>query len=85
MLATREAIQLAEMADTWQSHPARADQTIALVRGVEHVTGEVLLNACVIRFGIRRKIIDHIVLITTDLKLMRLGSYASYEERPEIG
>ena len=32
MLATQEAIQLAEMADTWESHPSRDDQRIALVR-----------------------------------------------------
>jgi hypothetical protein len=37
MLATQEAIALAEMADQWQAHPTRADQTIALVRGVEHM------------------------------------------------
>lgn len=36
MLATQEARQLAEMADTWQTHPTRPEQTIALVRGVEH-------------------------------------------------
>jgi len=52
MLATQEAIHLAEMADTWQTHPTRPDQTIALVRGVEHMWAEcaVPLNACVIRF-----------------------------------
>ena len=52
MLATQEAIQLAEMADTWQPHPTGADQTIALVRGVEPMWTEceVPLNACVIRF-----------------------------------
>jgi hypothetical protein len=57
MLATREAIQLAEMADTWQPHPARADQTIALVRGVEHMWTEceVPLNAGVIRFWHKKK------------------------------
>lgn len=36
MLATQEAIHPAEMADTWQTHPTRTEQTIALVRGVEH-------------------------------------------------
>ena len=36
MLATQEAMQLAQMADKWQTHPTRADQTIALVCGVEH-------------------------------------------------
>ena len=37
MLATQEAMQLAQMADKWQAHPSRANQTITLVRGVEHV------------------------------------------------
>src|SRR6266478_1113396 len=72
MLATQEAIQLAEMANTWQPHPSRAAQTIALVRGVEHMWTEceVPLNACVIRFwNKKKKCTDHIVLITTDLKL----------------
>ena len=57
MLATQEAMQLAAMADTWQTHPTRPDQTIVLVRGVEHMWAEceVPLNACVIRFWIRRK------------------------------
>ena len=52
MLATQEAIALAELADTWDAHPARAEQTIAWVRGVEHMWPEchVPLNACVIRF-----------------------------------
>src|SRR5262249_45108990 len=52
MLATQEAMQLAEMADKWQPHPARAAQTIALGRGVEHMwtEGEVPLHAGVIRF-----------------------------------
>ena len=35
MLATQEAMQLAEIVDTWQAHPSRADQHIALLRGVE--------------------------------------------------
>ena len=87
MLATREAIQLAEMADKWQPHPARADQTIALVRGVEHMWTEceVPLNACVIRFwNKKKKCTDHIVLITTDLKLSAPWIVRHYEERPEI-
>src|SRR5437867_3263367 len=67
MLATQEAIQLAEMADQWQAHPSRAEQTIALVRGVEHMWSEceVPLNACVIRFwNKKKKCTDHIVLVT---------------------
>ena len=57
MLATQEAIALAEMADQWQAHPSRADQSIALVRGVEHMWAEcdVPLNACVIRFWNKKK------------------------------
>jgi hypothetical protein len=60
MLATQEAL------------PSRAEQTIALVRGVEHMWAEcdVPLNACVIRFwNPKKKRPDHIVLVTTDLKL----------------
>jgi hypothetical protein len=87
MLATREAIQLAEMADKWQPHPPRADQTSAVVRGVEHMWTEceVPLNACVIRFwNKRKKCTDHIVLITTDPKLSAPWLVRHYEERPEI-
>jgi hypothetical protein len=87
MLATQEAIQLAAMANKWQPHPARADQTIALVRGVEHMWTEcaVPLNACVIRFwNKKKKCADHIVLITTDLKLSAPWIVRHYEERPEI-
>lgn len=87
MLATQEARQLAELANTWQPHPARADQTIALVRGVEHMwtACEVPLNACVIRFWHKKKkCTDHIVLITTDLKLSASWIVRHYEERPEI-
>src|SRR4029453_11682514 len=87
MLATQEAIQLAEMVDQWQGHPARAAQTIALVRGVEHMWPEceVPLNACVIRFwNTKKKRTDHIVLVTTDLKLNAPWIVRHYEERPEI-
>src|SRR5262245_11180523 len=57
ILATQEAIALAAMADQWQAHPTRADQGIALVRGVEHMWTEctVPLNACVIRFWNKKK------------------------------
>ena len=64
MLATQEAIQLAEMANTWQPHPSRADQTIALVRGVEHrwTACEVPLNAWVIRlWHKKKKCTDHLM------------------------
>ena len=87
MLATQEAIQLAEMADTWAAHPSRATQTIAWVRGVEHMWAEcdVPLNACVIRFwNKKKKRTDHIVLVTTDLKLSAPWIVRHYEERPEI-
>jgi hypothetical protein len=65
MLATQEAIQLAasgHVADI----PPRPEQSIALVRGVEHVGSvEVPLNACVIRFwNKKKKRTDHIILVT---------------------
>jgi len=87
MLATQEAIQLAEMADQWEAHPSRADQTIAFVRGVDHMWSEcdVPLNACVIRFwNKKKKRTDHIVLVTTDQKLNAPWIVRHYEERPEI-
>jgi hypothetical protein len=87
MLATQEAMQLAELADTWQTHPRRPDQTIALVRGVEHMWAEctVPLNACVIRFwNKKKKRTDHIILVTTDLSLSAPWIVRHYEERPEI-
>jgi Transposase DDE domain len=87
MRATQEAIALAEMADQWHAHPTRAEQRIALVRGVEHMwtTCEVPLNACVIRFwNKKKKCTEHIVLVTTDLKLHAPWIVRHYEERPEI-
>ena len=87
MLATQEAIALAELADTWEAHPSRTEQTIAWVRGVEHMWPEchVPLNACVIRFWHKKKQrIDHIVLVTTDLQLSASWIVRHYEERPEI-
>jgi Transposase DDE domain len=87
MLVTQEAIQLAALADTWEAHPSRAEQRIALVRGVEHMWAEceVPLNACVIRFwNKKKKRTDHIVLVTTDLKLSASWMVRHYEERPEI-
>ncbi len=87
MLATQEAMHLAAMADTWQAHPARAEQTMTLVRGVEHrwTECEVPLNACGIRFWKKKKKRpDHIVLVTTNLELNAPWSVRHYEERPEI-
>ena len=87
MLATQEAIALAARADTWEAHPSRTEQTIAWVRGVEHMWPEchVPLNACVIRFWHKKKQrIDHIVLVTTDLQLSASWIVRHYEERPEI-
>jgi Transposase DDE domain len=87
MLATQEAIQLAAMADKWEAHPSRAEQRIAWVHGVEHMWPEcaVPLNACVIRFwNKKKKCTDHIVLVTTDLKLNAPWMVRHYEERPEI-
>src|SRR6266850_3634847 len=57
MLATQEAIQLAEMAAKWEAHPSRADQRIAWVHGVEPRWAEcaVPLNACVIRYWNKKK------------------------------
>jgi hypothetical protein len=86
-LATQEAIQLAAMADTWAVHPSRAEQRIAWVHGVEHMWPEceVPLNACVIRFWNKKKQrIDHLVLVTTDVKLNASWIVRHYEERPEI-
>jgi hypothetical protein len=87
MLATQEAIQLAEMADQWEPHPSRTNQRIALVRGVEHRWTEcdVPLNACVIRFwNKKKKRTDSIVLVTTDLALNAPWVIRHDEERPEI-
>jgi hypothetical protein len=87
MLATQEAIQLAEMADQWAAHPSRADQYIAFVCGVEHMWHEceVPLNACVIRFwNKKKKRTEHIVLVTSDLELSASWLVRHYEERPEI-
>lgn len=87
MLATQEAIQLAELAEQWAEHPSRDEQHIAFGRGVEHMWAEcdVPLNACVIRFwNKKKKRTDHIVLVTTDLHLSAPWIVRHYEERPEI-
>ena len=87
MLATQEAMQLAEMEGKWAVHPSRAEQHIAWVRGVEHMWPEchVPLNACVIRFwNKKKKRTDHIVLVTTDQELSASWIVRHDEERPEI-
>lgn len=87
MLATQEAMQLAEMAKQWVAHPSRADQHLAFVRGVEPRWNEceVPLNACVMRFWNKKKHrIDHIVLVTSDLERSASWSIRHDEERPEI-
>lgn len=87
MLATQEARQLAAMANKWQPHPSRADQTLALVRGVEQrwTEGEVPLNAWVIRlWNTKKKCTDHRVLLTTDLQRSASWIVRHDEERPEI-
>ena len=67
-LATLEAVPLAAMADKWQAHPTRTDQTLALVPGVEHMWPEsaVPLHACGFAFGIRSKSVL-IILIFDDM------------------
>jgi hypothetical protein len=87
MLATQEAMQLAEMAENWEAHPSRAAQRIAWVHGVEHMWPEchVPLNACVIRcWNKQKKRTDHIVLVTTDLELNAPWIVRHYAERPGI-
>jgi hypothetical protein len=87
MLATQEAMQLAAMADQWDAHPSRAEQRIAWVHGVAHMWPEcaVPLHAGVMRFwNKKKKCPDHIVLVTTDLKLNAPWMVRHDEERPEI-
>ena len=87
MLATQEAMQLAELAGQWDTHPSRADQRLAWVHGIEHMWTEceVPLNACVIRFWHRKKKrTDYIVLVTTEQRLSAPWIVRHYEERPEI-
>lgn len=87
MLSYEEAVKLAEMAGKWQSHPTRPDQQIAFVAGVDHIWDEceVALNACVIRFfNEKKRAIDYIVLVTTDLGLNAKWIVKHYEQRPEV-
>ncbi|MBX3280608.1 MAG: hypothetical protein KF868_21640 [Acidobacteria bacterium] len=78
---------LAEMAGKWQSHPTRPNQQIAFVAGVDHIWDEceVALNACVIRFfNEKKRAIDYIVLVTSDLGLNAKWIVKHYEQRPEV-
>jgi hypothetical protein len=87
MRSYKEAVQLAVLQDAWQPHPSRAHQHIAFVKGVEHLWDacHVPLNACVIRYGNRKKdILDPMVLVTTDQRLTGPWIVRHYEERPEI-
>lgn len=87
MHAYTEAVALATKAAQWVPHPTRADQQIAFVAGVDHVwdTCEVALNACVIRFfNKKKKALDYIVLVTTDLTLSASWIVRHYQERPEV-
>ena len=87
MLAYKEAVQLAQIANTWEPHPSRPDQQIAFVQALPKVWDEctVTLNACVIRFfHKKKKQMDYIVLVTTDLALNARWIVVHYEERPEI-
>jgi hypothetical protein len=87
MLSYAEAVKLAQMAGQWEPHPTRPSQQIAFVGRVEHVWDEcdVELNACVIRFfNQKKKALDYIVLVTSDLSLNAVWIVKHYEERPEI-
>ena len=87
MLSYEEAVKLATMAKQWQPHPTRPEQQIAFVHGVEHVWDEceVPLNACVIRFfNEKKKALDYIVLVTTDLSLNAKWIVKHYQQRPEV-
>jgi hypothetical protein len=87
LLATQEAMQLAEMAARWDAHPSRAEQRIAWGRGVAHLwpEGHVPLNACVRRcWNTKKKRPDHMVLVTTAQELSASWIVRHYEERPEI-
>jgi hypothetical protein len=87
MHSYQAAVKLAERANQWQPHPTRSEQQIAFVPGVEHVWDEcqVRLNACVIRFYNKKKrALDYIVLVTTDLSMSGRWIVTHYEARPEV-
>ena len=80
-------MQWAQLQDAWQPHAARDHQHIAVVKGVDHLWAEchVPLNACVMRYGNRKKAaMDHRVLVTTDQSLSGPWMVRHDEERPEI-
>ena len=83
----KEAVALAEMAAQWERHRSRPEQQIAFVQGIDHVWDEcrVRLNGCVIRYyNERKKAMNYIVLVTTDLEMTAQWMVRHYEERPEI-
>ena len=87
MWSYEEGVKLAEMAGKWQPHPTRPDQQIAFVAGVDYIWDEceVALNACVIRFfNEKKRAMDYIVLVTTDLGLNAKWIVKHYEQRPEV-
>ena len=87
MLSYEEAVKLATMARPWQPHPTHENQQIAFVRGGEHGWDEceVALNASIIRFfNEKKKALDYIVRVTTDLNLSAKWIVKHYEQRPEI-
>jgi hypothetical protein len=87
MLATPEAMALADLAGTWAAHPSRAEQTMAWVQGVEHMwpACHVPRNAGVSRFwNQKKKRRDHLVWVTTDLELRAPWMGRHDAERPEI-
>jgi hypothetical protein len=87
MLAMQEAIALAELADQWQAPPTRADQRLALVRGVEHrwTAGEVPRNAGGMRcWQTNQQRTAPRVVVTPALRLNAPWNVRHYEERPEI-
>ena len=87
MLSYEEAVKLAQMAGQWQPHPTRENQQLAFVRGVEHVWDEceMPLNACVIRFfNKKKKALDYLVLVATDLSLNAKWIVKHYQQRLEI-
>ena len=87
LLSSQEAVQVANLQETWQPHPAREPQHIAFVKGMEHLweACKVPLNACVMRYWNRKKdALDPIVLVTTAQRLKGPWIVRHDEERPEI-
>jgi len=85
--ATQEAIPLAERADEWQTHPARAAQNSALGRGGEQrwAACAVPLNAWGLRWWTQQKKCPaHLVWVTPALTLHAPCSVRPSAERPEI-